>query len=73
MLYDDGKDVRLLNTLNDQEASEDPNKAQEELGRYTTWDSVMKVDRDMKVIAILPSSCPHYPPYLQCFMALPPL
>lgn len=50
VLYDDGEDVRLLNTLylRDPEACGHPTN-------YTTWDSVMNVDHDVKVIADQPS------------------
>ena len=82
VLYDDGKDVRLLITLIDQETSaenfcprfstgaENPNKAQGKLGILQNWDSVMIVDQSVKVIAIQPSNCQlnflHPTPHLQC-------
>ena len=57
MLYDDGGDVRLLNTLSFQ----GPHAS----GDLSKWDSVMNVDRDVTVIANQSSHFPDPPSHLQ--------
>ena len=50
MLYDDGKNLRLLTRLYEQDVSDYPKDDQEKYGVYTTGDSVIKVDHDNTVI-----------------------